>query len=131
MAFSLRTLGKDDLFAYICVHAAGIFARLKWLADIAALLSKETPEEIERLFLAAKERGAGRAASVALLLAARFLGFKIPPSLFKRIDRGRAARRLAAHAVHVMAGGDGQTDFYKRRFVPAAISVFDFWKGLE
>ena len=38
----LRTFGEDDLFAYLCAHGAfHCWFRLKWLADIGALLTRQ------------------------------------------------------------------------------------------
>ena len=59
-AAGLRTMGEEDLLAYLCMHGAlHWWNRLKWLADVNALLA-QTPD-IERLVHAAEARGAGRA----------------------------------------------------------------------
>ena len=43
-AAGLRTLGEEDLFAYLCMHGAlHWWNRLKWLADVNALLAA-TPD---------------------------------------------------------------------------------------
>jgi Uncharacterised nucleotidyltransferase len=55
------TFGEDDLFAYMCAHGAiHCWFRLKWLADIGALLARQSKESIERLYRAAEARGAGQ-----------------------------------------------------------------------
>ena len=47
-AAGLRTLGEEDLFAYLCMHGAfHWWNRLKWLADLNALLTA-TPEDGRR-----------------------------------------------------------------------------------
>ena len=71
----LRTLGEEDLFAYLCMHGAfHWWNRLKWLADVNALLVSTPEDDVERLVCAAEARGAGRAAAQALLLCRRLLG---------------------------------------------------------
>ena len=48
---SLPTLALDELFAYLCVHgASSLWFRLKWITDLAALLSACPPAEIGRLY---------------------------------------------------------------------------------
>ena len=78
-ARGLRTLGEEDLFAYLCMHGAlHWWNRLKWLADINALLAAAPEDGVERLFRAAEARGAGRAAAQAMLLCRRLLGRPCP-----------------------------------------------------
>ena len=76
----LRTLGDEDLFAYLCMHGAlHWWNRLKWLADVNALLASTPEDNIERLVRAAEARGTGRAAAQALLLCRRLWGRPSPP----------------------------------------------------
>jgi hypothetical protein len=47
---AVPTLATDALFAYICGHgAAHLWARLRWRADVAALLARE-PDGGDRLW---------------------------------------------------------------------------------
>ena len=47
----IRTLATDDQFAYLCVHGAShSWARLKWLADLNALLAAENDDRIAQLY---------------------------------------------------------------------------------
>ena len=95
----LRTLGEEDLFAYLCMHGAlHWWNRLKWLADINALLAAAPEGGVERLVRAAEARGAGRAAAQAMLLCRRLLGTPLPA----RPD-GRAWPQRRG----TLAGGDG------------------------
>lgn len=67
---TLPTLAREELFAYLCVHgASSAWFRLKWITDIAALLSQVNPPTIAELFNSSQRLGAGRAAGQALLLA--------------------------------------------------------------
>ena len=110
-----RTLGKDSLFAYLCVHGVRRgFARLKWLADLAALLALETGAEIERLYRASQRLGAHRCPAAALLLCADVLGLPLEPALREELAADRAARRLAAASLQTLAGGDGEAELSAR-----------------
>ena len=126
----IRTLSKDDLFSYICVHGGRhCFSRLKWLADIGALLVQEPPEEIERLYRAADQRGAGRSAGEALLLCRQFLNTDIPPALLAELEADRAVVRLARASVMTMAGGDGEQELLQRRMANTRVLLAHFLLG--
>src|SRR3974377_795808 len=85
---AVRTLGEEDLFAYLCMHGAlHWWYRLKWLADINALIGVPAAASIERLFHAAETRGVGRAVAQALLLCHRLLGAALPARLFAAMGR--------------------------------------------
>ena len=72
---SLPTLRQGELFAYLCVHgASSAWFRLKWITDLAALLSQRNPAELAELFNESQRLGAGRAAGQALLLADALYG---------------------------------------------------------
>jgi hypothetical protein len=79
---ALPTLTTPDLFAYLAVHGTwSAWFRLKWIADVAALLRRAGREEVGRLYRHAREQGAGRAAAQALLLARRLFALELPKSL--------------------------------------------------
>ncbi|HEX8240750.1 MAG TPA: nucleotidyltransferase family protein [Allosphingosinicella sp.] len=101
----LATLGSDELFAYLCTHgASSAWFRLKWIADVGALLGACTPEEIERLYRRSQELGAGRAAAQALLLCERLLATPVSPALAAELRSDRINRWLAAIAMRKLAG---------------------------
>jgi hypothetical protein len=104
----LRTLGEEDLFAYLCMHGAlHWWYRLKWLADINAIAS--APEaNIERLFRSAETRGVGRAAAQALLLCRRLFGTAVPAPLLATMGKSLTVRWLEATAVNAMTVGSEQ-----------------------
>lgn len=96
---SLPTLAADELFAYLCVHgASSAWFRLKWITDLAALLHRAEPAEIERLYQRSQQLGAARAADQALLLAHRLYGSLEGTSLMPRLSEKRSSRWLAAMA---------------------------------
>jgi len=72
---TLPTLALDEQFAYLAVHgASSVWFRLKWIADLAGLLSTDRVAGVERLYHRSQELGAGRAAGQALLLADALFG---------------------------------------------------------
>ena len=113
----LRTLGDEDLFAYLCMHGARhLWNRLKWLADVNALLASATKDRIERLVRAAEERGTGRAAAQTLLLCRRLLGATLPAQLTATLGKSATVRWLEATALQAMTTGHGEQDPHEARF---------------
>jgi hypothetical protein len=113
-AAGLRTLGEEDLFAYLCMHGAlHWWNRLKWLADVNALLASTPQDGVERLIRAAQARGVGRAAAQALLLSRRLLGTPLPIEL---LDRSATLDWLEATALNAMTVGQGEHDPHEVRF---------------
>ena len=92
----LPTLASEELFAYLCVHgASSAWFRLKWIADLAALIDGDPPLRIEQLFRRSQQLGAGRAASQALLLVAQLFGPLASPQLERELRADKPACRLA------------------------------------
>jgi Uncharacterised nucleotidyltransferase len=91
----LCTLGEDDLFSYLCAHdAVHCWFRLKWLADIGALLAHQPVGGVERLYRATDARGASRSAAQAILLCRRLLGTTIPDQLITTLRKQVSVRWL-------------------------------------
>lgn len=110
---AMRTFEDDDLFAYLCAHGAShAWFRLKWLADIGALLGDCPPERIQALYEIAAARGLARAAGSALVLCRRLWGLELPPALAARLDADPRVRRLEAIALDALSG----PTVYERRF---------------
>jgi Uncharacterised nucleotidyltransferase len=113
----LRTMGEEDLFAYLCMHGAlHWWNRLKWLADVNALIASTPEDGVERLVRAAEARGAGRAAAQALLLCRKLFQTPFPTSLSPRRGKSVTMRWLEATAVKAMTAGDGGQDPHEVRF---------------
>ncbi len=101
----LPTLARDPLFAYLCVHGTSSgWHRLKWLADLAALLDGVDERQIDRLYAASQGLGAGRAAGQALLLAHLLFETPIGAALKQRLGDDRGTRWLVRIALSQMAG---------------------------
>ena len=106
---ALPTLGRDALYAYLCVHGtAHAWSRLKWLADVAAFAGDDEAE-IGRLHRAAVALGAGRCSAVALSLCAGLFGTRFAP------PADGATRRLERTALWALASAaDGTREFGDR-----------------
>lgn len=101
----LETLCTDELFAYLCVHgSSSAWFRLKWIADLGALVGGCPPEEIERLYRRSQALGAGRAPAQALLLCERLFSTVLPPKLSAELRSDPVNRWLLGVALRKLAG---------------------------
>jgi len=102
----LPTLANNELYIYLCVHgSSSAWFRLKWLADLAALLSGLQAPDVARLHALAIRAGAGRASAQALLVAEEMFATKLGDELRAQLVRDRANRWLAAIARLYLTGG--------------------------
>jgi hypothetical protein len=126
----LRTLGEEDLFAYLCMHGAlHWWYRLKWLADINALLAGSSDDRMARLVQAAEVRGAGCAVAQALVLCRRLLGTPLPDRLMATLAKGATVRWLEATALRAMTAGQGELEPREKRFGTTLGSLSTFLLG--
>jgi hypothetical protein len=89
-------LSLEDELVLICVHGAKHFwERLMWIADVAALISRQAPDW-DRVMAAARDVGAERILRLGLRLAFDVLGAELPPQLEASILSDRVVSRLAA-----------------------------------
>jgi len=94
-AAKFSTLTDEELFLYLCVHGSvHVWFRLKWLADVAALLQRLRPENIERIASRAQTLGLDRPFYVALILAHRLMAAPVPSDILANALGDRATRRL-------------------------------------
>lgn len=114
-AGTAHTLRREELFGYLCAHGAHhSWSRLKWLADVSALLAAGDAD-VESLHLAAKARGAGRCAGQALSLRERLLGAALPAKMTEDLRGGAAAALLELAALDALLGAGAEIDPYDRR----------------
>jgi hypothetical protein len=117
----LRTFAPEELFAYLCVHGAMHgWSRLKWLADLAAVVAAESPDSVEHLYRRSRALGAGLCSAQALLLCERLLSVPISAALREELRRSHAAVWLVRIALQTMAGGD-ERELDERRFAGTRI----------
>lgn len=101
----LTTLEDGDLFAYLCTHGAvSRWFRLKWLADIQAMLAVRTPVGIGQLFDEACTRDAERAAGLAIQLCRRLWNLEVPADLALRLDADRRLAWLERQCLGTLSG---------------------------
>jgi Uncharacterised nucleotidyltransferase/Transglutaminase-like superfamily len=83
----IPTLPAPRLLLYLCVHGAlDGWLRLKWLADIAALLRTMSAGELASTVEAAKEQQALPQFSAACILCQDLFGNDLPPECLDRND---------------------------------------------
>ena len=100
---SVRTLARDDLFAYLCVHGAHhAWSRLKWLADLNAFIAA-TNADVMHLHRHAQAKGAGLCSGQALLLCQRLFALPLPDGLASELQGTGRVRKLCAIAADAMA----------------------------
>ena len=118
---TLPTLARDDLISYLCVH--GTFSgwnRLKWIADLNALLQKEDEAGLERLHSHAASLGADRPLGCGLLLCHSLFRLPLQPALKARLQNSLPVRQLAKVGLGALTIG-GATEITDRKFGTAPI----------
>jgi len=125
---SVPTLSDDLLFPYLAAHGArDAWFRLKWLADVAALLSGC---DAEAQYRNAQRLGVGRCAAQALLLANRLLGLPLDPA-FERELRASPVHRLMLRVALRSVGGAHEAEEHSRRsMLPVQVANLLLRRGL-
>ncbi len=130
----LRTLIDDDLFAYLCIHGAcHAWSRLKWLADVAALLAHDGASDAKRRLAAAKKVNAQDCVAQAYLLCDRLFATPCATELARALRQKRRYRRLEHIALSAMTAGGAQTELGEAPFdrLPILLSHFLLGRGLR
>jgi hypothetical protein len=111
------TLAREELFIYLSVHGAHhVWSKLKWLADLAAMLSHCSPEEIAQLHHAACARGAGPFSGHALLLCHWLLATPLSKGLAAELTENRAYCRLADASLREIESSEIEPQGLKDKF---------------
>jgi hypothetical protein len=120
----VMTLPPPDLFVYLCVHgsAHGWF-RLKWLADIHALLADKPAGLIETYYGIAKAKGVERAMGQAMLLCEEIFGLRLPTDLAAQLHGSRAVTLLAKIGLLSMTRGRAEMEITDLPFGTTLISA--------
>jgi hypothetical protein len=93
-----------DVLVYLCVHGAvHQWFRLKWLADMGALLAQMPQREREFFHDLAVARGTGAAAGQAILLCHRVLGLSLSPGFLAALQANALFSRLERVALDKVA----------------------------
>ena len=102
--YPVKTLREDLLIAYLIAHGQEHgWGRLKWLADLGALLAQKNEAELGALYAQALTDGRSTEMAAAYLLCARLLGLNLPVALAATIENNEAAVRLAGISMDCIA----------------------------
>lgn len=84
----VATLPGQDLILFLCTHGArNAWYRLKWLCDVAVLVTESTEDDRQRLVKRALQLGLERVLAQALLLSERIFGVTRSPLLDPRLRK--------------------------------------------
>ena len=112
----LPTLAPSPLFAYLCVHGAtSAWFRLKWLADLAALIHRTSAEQTAAWINEAAASTHPRIVGQAMLLTERLFGPMIPADFVAPFEADAATRWLADVAEVELAGPRSMVEPTERR----------------
>ncbi len=126
----LRTLTGDSLAAYLCLHGSlHAWSRLKWLADLDALMVAEGPEAPERLLAFAARAELTRSVAQGLALAATLLDMPLSPAARHQLAAEPAVRDLGRIALAAMTMGKGRTELEETRFGNTRVRLSHFRLG--
>ncbi len=95
-AHDAPALSVEDELVLICIHGGKHFwERLMWIADVAALVSRQSGIDWKRAFASASEVGAERMLHTGLRLAADLLKTPLPDEVMVKVRADAVAARLA------------------------------------
>lgn len=107
----VRTLRDDVLIAYLIGHGQEHgWGRLKWLADLNALLARRSDTQWERLIAETQMLGVGQKTFAALLLCERLFGLRLPPGVAAQCRQDRSAANLVAVSLDCIVHPQGGSE---------------------
>lgn len=120
---AVPTMGDALLYPYLFAHGAhhGWF-RLKWVADVAAMLVQEGPAGAEARYREARAAGVGRCAAQGLLLAEELLGFPLNPDFSAELRRDPIHRRLLRVAMNCVGGKFEAAEHAQQTMLPVLLA---------
>lgn len=102
----LPALSTEDELLLICIHGAKHFwTRLMWIADVAALVSRQNVDWARAIF-AAREVDAQRMLRLGLRLTADVLEAQLPGEIAGDVHSDEAAAGIAAQIARRLPSGD-------------------------
>lgn len=105
------TLAQPGLYAHLVLHGATDgWSRLKWLADVNALLAPLDDAAVAALHAQAVAAGAGAASAQALLLIRDLFGRPLPTAHPDLASPPQRVRLLVAGAYRMMVARDGSRE---------------------
>jgi hypothetical protein len=117
-AHDVPALSVEDELVLICVHGAKHFwERLMWIADVAALVSRQRGIDWEGVAASAKAVGAQRMLHTGLRLASDLLQTQLPDKVQALVKMDAAVARLAEQACKWLpAAGSAPPSLLDRAF---------------
>src|SRR6266571_2963849 len=95
-AHEAPTLSVEDELVLMCIHGAKHFwERLMWIADVAALVARQTGIDWERVADSAKALGAQRMLHTGLRLAEGLFNMPLPERIAPAVQEDALATRLS------------------------------------
>jgi Uncharacterised nucleotidyltransferase len=95
-AREVPALSIEDELVLVCIHGAKHFwERLSWIADVAALVSRQKGIDWERATASARAVDADHLLHTGLQLAAEVLRAELPEAIGARVQRDATAAKLA------------------------------------
>jgi hypothetical protein len=94
-------LSVEDELVLICVHGAKhLWERLMWIADVAALVSRQVNLDWDRAASSAREVGAERMLHVGLRLAATLLKLRLRDHVLEKVKSDKVAANLTGQILN-------------------------------
>ncbi|GAA0283260.1 nucleotidyltransferase family protein [Alteraurantiacibacter aestuarii] len=124
-----RTFTRKDLFVYLAVHeATTLWHRLKWLADLRALLVGCSVAEIEQMVDHARKYRVERCAALALLLCHRFWQQELPAGVLRMREEDPRLAQLETGSLQVLADPDDRMrNFGQTRVTTTTFHLRNDW----
>ncbi len=118
----LLTQRDDLLLRYLCLHGAShAWSRLKWLADVHALLVKAVAAAPAQLFTDARAGRERRAVAQALLLCQMLFGWRLDADLVKTLRAEPRVILLVRIALAVMTSGAAEGELNETAFASSRV----------
>ena len=100
-AHDAPALSVEDELVFICIHGAKHFwERLIWIADVAALVTRQPNIDWRRVAESAKEVGAERVLHTGLRLAKILLNAPLPAETMAMVEADNQSAHLAERILH-------------------------------
>jgi len=112
----VAALSLEDELVLICVHGAKhLWERLMWIADVAALVSRQTNLDWSRAVFSAEEVGAGRMLRVGLQLSVGLLKLRLPDHVWATVRSDKVAANLTRQILGWLpAAGNAPPGLFQR-----------------
>ena len=113
---AVPTLSSEDALVAMCTHGAKhCWERLMWIADVAAILSRQKQMNWEAVDRIAESLGARRIVRTGLLLACELVQARLPASVEEHARADRLAGRLVSKiATWLPAAGEASPGLFRR-----------------